>query len=147
MTFEDELGPVDYVVIEFPGTQLRAELAPELLRLMENGLIHLIDLVVVRKDADGTVTAIEVAEADEGSVGLLATAVPDVPGLLSEEDVAAAGEALEPDTSALLIVWENLWAAPFAAATRRLGGEVVASGRIPVADLLATIEAGDAGDD
>lgn len=147
MTFEDELGPIDYVVIEFPGTELRAELAPELLRLIEGGLIHLIDLVVVRKDADGTVTAIEVQDAGEASVGLLATTVPDVPGLLSEEDVAAAGDALEPDTSALLIVWENLWAAPFAAAARRLGGEVVASGRIPVADLLATIEAGDAGED
>ena len=147
MTFEDELGPIDYVVIEFPGTELKAELAPELLRLIEGGLIHLIDLVVVRKDADGTVTAIEVEDAGEASVGLLATAVADVPGLLSEEDVAAAGDALEVDTSALLIVWENLWAAPFAAATRRLGGQMVASGRIPVADLLATIEAGDAGED
>ncbi len=143
MDQSDELGPIDYVVIEFPGSEINWELVPELRALVERGLVHLIDTVLVRKDRDGVVTSLEVSDAGGGNDRLSAL-VGDIPGLLSESDIDEVGAALAPDTSALFILWENSWAGPFAAATRRLGGQMVASGRVSVTSLLEAIEASDA---
>lgn len=140
MTDHEELGPVDYVVIEFPGNRFNGELAPALVDLIGRGLIRIIDLVFIHKDAAGTVTAVELEDADAEEAGVLAGLECDVPGLLADEDVAKVADLLAPNSSAGLLVWENVWAAPFAGAVRRAGGELIASGRIPLADMLDSID-------
>ncbi len=140
MTFPDELGPIDYVVVEFPGNRFNGELTPALVDLIRNGLVRIIDLVFIHKDADGTVTAVELEDAEAEEAGMLAGLECDVPGLLADEDVDKVAELLELNSSAALLVWENVWAAPFAGAIRRAGGELVASGRIPLADMLDSID-------
>jgi hypothetical protein len=137
---DDELGTIDFVVIEFPGSRFNGELGTALIDLVRQGLVRIIDLVFIHKGADGVVDAVELADAEPEECGALAGLECDVPGLLADEDVAAAAEALEPGSSAALIIWENVWAAPFARAVRQSGGELVASGRIPLADVLASIE-------
>lgn len=139
-TTDDEIGPIDYVVIEFPGNRFNGELTPALVDLLRSGLVRIIDLVFIHKDPDGTVTAVELEDADPEEAGLLSGLPCDVPGLLSDDDVAAVGEVLEPDSSAALLVWENVWAAPFAGAVRRAGGQLVASGRIPLTDVLDSLD-------
>jgi hypothetical protein len=136
----DEIGTIDYVVLEFPGNRFNGEITPALVDLLRSGLIRIIDLVFIHKDDDGTVTAVELEDADLEEAGHLSGLQCDVPGLVSEADVAAVGEVLEFNSSAALLVWENVWAAPFAGAVRRAGGELVASGRIPLADLLASLD-------
>jgi hypothetical protein len=101
----DELGPVDWIVVEFPGSRFNGQIAPALLDLVERDLVRVLDLLVLKKDADGTLAAIE------------------------------------PGSSAGVLIWENIWAAPFASAVRRSGGQLIASGRIPIQALLAAIEA------
>lgn len=137
----DELGPIDYVVIEFPGNRFNGELTPALVDLVRSGLVRIIDLVFIHKDDDGTVTAVELEDAEPEEAGELAGLECDVPGLLSDEDVASVAELLDPGCSAGLLVWENVWAAPFAGAIRRSGGELVASGRIPLTDLIESLDA------
>lgn len=137
----EEIGTIDYVVVEFPGQVFNGDLAPDLIDLVDRGLVRIIDLLLLHKDQDGIVTAVELEEAPAEEAGLLVTVERGFPGLLPDEDIAAAGEALEPDTSAALIVWENLWVAPLATAIRRRGGQLVASGRIPIAEVLESIEA------
>lgn len=140
VTSAEELGPIDYVVIEFPGNRFNGELAPELVKLIASGLVRIIDLVFIHKDADGTVTAVELEDAEPEEAGVLAGLECDVPGLLADEDVAAVAAVLDPGSSAGLLVWENVWAAPFAGAVRRAGGQLVASGRIPLTDLLDSLD-------
>lgn len=137
-----ELGPIDYLVVEFPSTGLSGEGLPILVDLVERGIITLLDLVFLAKDADGTVTRVELNELD----GFVELDVFDgaTSGLLADDDVQEAGNALEPNTSAVLIVYENAWAGPLAAAMRRNGGELVAFGRIPTQDLLARLDELDA---
>lgn len=137
---DEEIGTIDYVVIEFPGNRFNGQLGNSLIELVQQGLVRIIDLVFIHKDVHGTVTAVALEDAEPEECGPLAGLECDVPGLLADEDVAAAAEALEPDSSAGLIVWENVWAAPFATAVRQSGGQVVASGRIPLAELLEAIE-------
>lgn len=139
-------GPIDAVVIEFPGDRFTGELAVELERLIESGIVRLYDIVVVRKEADGTFSGVELDLADAGSVGELTTFAGARSGLVGDEDLATAAETLEPGTTAALIVYENSWAIPFVAAARRAGGEMVASMRIPaqdVMDALAELESAD----
>jgi hypothetical protein len=141
MTEAIELGPVDYLVVEFPGNQMTGEALPILVDLVDRGIIHLLDLAFVRKDADGTITAMEVADFDgDGSLDL-AVFEGASSGLLGESDISEAANALEPNSSAGIIVFENAWAAPFVGALHRSGAEVVASGRIPADDLIAALEA------
>jgi len=137
----DELGPVDWIVVEFPGSKFNGQIAPALLDLVERDLIRLLDLLVLKKDADGSLEAFELSDLDQGEIGDLRTYELELAMLLSEEDVTSLAAAIEPGSSAGVLVWENTWAAPFASAVRRSGGQLVASGRIPIQALLAAIEA------
>jgi hypothetical protein len=137
----DELGPVDWIVVEFPGSRFNGQIAPALLDLVERDLIRVLDLLVLKKDADGSLEAFELSDLDEGEIGELRTYESELAMLLSEEDVNSLAAAIEPGSSAAVLVWENSWAAPFASAVRRSGGQLVASGRIPIQALLAVVEA------
>jgi hypothetical protein len=137
----DELGPVDWIVVEFPGSRFSGQIAPALLDLVERDLVRVLDLLVLKKDADGTLEAFELSDLDEGEIGELRTYESELAMLLSEEDVNSLAAAIEPGSSAGVLIWENIWAAPFASAVRRSGGQLVASGRIPIQALLAAIEA------
>ena len=137
----DELGPVDWIVVEFPGSKFNGQIAPALLDLVERDLIRVLDLLVLKKDADGSLEAFELSDLDHGEVGDFRTYESELAMLLSEEDVTSLAAAIEPGSSAGVLVWENTWAAPFASAVRRSGGQLVASGRIPIQALLAAIEA------
>jgi Family of unknown function (DUF6325) len=138
-----EIGPVDYVIVEWPGRQPNGEAAPELIDLVDRGLIRIIDLAFITKGEDGSVARLELADLGD-EVEAFAGFEGASTGLLSEEDADEAANALQPGTSAALLVYENRWAAPFAAAVRRSGGELVASGRIPVQDLIDALDAAEA---
>jgi Family of unknown function (DUF6325) len=135
-----EMGPIDYLVIEWPGKQPTGEAVPYLIDLVDRGLIRILDLAFIAKAEDGSVARLEIAdlgeEAEEYAVFAGASS-----GLLSSEDTDEAAAALEPGTSAALLVYENSWAGPFAAAVRRTGGQLVASGRIPTQSLIAALDA------
>ena len=143
----DELGPVDWIVVEFPGSRFNGEIAPALRDLVERDLVRVLDLLVLKKDADGTLEAFELSDLDPEEIGEMRTYEAELAMLLSEDDVTAIAEAIEPGSSAAVLVWENTWAAPFASAVRRSGGQLVASGRIPIQALLAAIEADEAEED
>ena len=136
----DELGPIDYVVVEWPGRQPTGEALPYLVDLVERGIIRVLDFAFVTKDEDGTVAGVEISELGE-QVEEVTVFEGASSGLLSEDDKAEAGQALESGTSDAVLVYENSWAAPFAAAVRRSGGQLVANGRIPVQALLAALDA------
>jgi hypothetical protein len=136
----EEMGPIDYIVVEFPGNKMTGEAFPLLVDLVDRGIIRLIDLVFVRKELDGSVVAVAIADFDHDGQLDLAVFEGASSGVLSEDDVNEAGAILEPGSSAGILVWENVWAAPFAAAVRRSGGQLVASGRIPVQALLAALD-------
>lgn len=123
------LGPVEYLVVAFPENHFTGEIAHELGALVRNGVIHVLDLVFVTKDTEGDVRAFEVDELDR--LAPFAAIEGEVGGLLSDEDVAHAAEALRPNTSAALVVWEDVWASPFAEALRAAGAVLVEGGRIP----------------
>ncbi|WP_395728149.1 DUF6325 family protein [Nakamurella sp.] len=137
----DELGPVDYLVVEFPGSQFNGEILPELLALVRHGVVRILDLAVIRKNEDGSYEAFEFEDLQEGPLAELREIERDLAELLSDDDVAATAEALEPGSTAALLIYENLWAAPLASAVRRSGGQLIASGRVPVQQLLAAAEA------
>ncbi|GAA3085530.1 hypothetical protein GCM10017562_64350 [Streptomyces roseofulvus] len=140
-----EMGPVDYLVLEFPGNRMTGEGLPLLLDLVERRVIRVLDLSFVRKDEDGTVTALKVADLDGDGELDLAVFEGASSGLLGEDDLQEAASVLEPGNSAGILVYENLWAAPLAAALRRSGARMVANGRIPAEDLLASLDALEAG--
>ena len=137
----DELGPVDWIVVEFPGSRMNGQIVPALLDLVERDLIRVLDLLVLKKDADGSLEAFELSDLDVGEIGEFQDYESELAMLLSEEDVTSLGAAVEPGSSAAVLVWENTWAAPFGSAVRRSGGQLVASGRIPIQAMLAAIEA------
>lgn len=143
----DELGPVDWLVVEFPGSRFTGEIAPLLDDLVDSGTIRVLDLLVIKKDEDGSLDFYEISDLDESEIGGLRSYETAVAMLLSEEDVTAVAAAIEPGSTAALLVWENLWAAPFGSAVRRAGGQLVATGRIPIQALAAAIEASDGEDD
>ena len=135
----DELGPIDYIVVEFPGNKMTGEGLPILVDLVDRGIIRLLDLVFFTKAEDGSVAMVEIADFDgDGSLDL-AIFEGASSGLLDEDDVIEAAAAVEGGSSAALLVYENRWAAPFAAAVRRGGGQLVAAGRIPVQAMLAAL--------
>jgi hypothetical protein len=137
------MGPIDYVLVEWPGRQPHGQLAPQLVDLVDRGLIRILDLAFITKGEDGSVAGVELSDLGD-EVAELAVFEGAASGLLSDEDIEEAGRVLEPGTSAALLVYENAWAAPFATAVRRSGGQLVASGRIPVEDVLAALDAAEA---
>lgn len=144
MQTEDELGPVDYLVVEFPpGHQsFSGEMVQELVALVEAGTIRVLDLLVVTKDVDGAIDAFEIDDLeDRAGLDGLEVLGAEIAELLAADDVAHLAAALEPGSVAGVVVWENSWAAPFASAARRAGGQLVASGRIPLAAIAASMEA------
>ena len=139
----DEFGPVDYLVVEFPAekSKFTGEMAAALNDLVDRGLVRVLDLLLLHKDVDGSFEAFELPDLDDSEVGELRAFERDVAALLAEDDVVAIAEAMEPGSTAGVLVWENSWAAPFASAVRRAGGQLVANGRIPIQAILAVIEA------
>jgi hypothetical protein len=140
----DTMGPIDYLVVEFPGSRMTGEGLPLLVDLVDRGIIRILDLVFLRKELDGSVTGVALADLDADGELDLAVFEGASSGLLSSDEIEDAGTVLEPGSSAGLLVYENLWAAPFAAALRRGGGQMVASGRIPVQAALAALDAAEA---
>ena len=141
----NEMGPIDYLIVEWPGRQPNGEAAPHLIDLVDRRLIRIIDLAFIAKDEDGNVARMEIADLGD-EIEAFADFDGASAGLLSEDDTGEAANALEPGTSAALLVYENLWAAPFAAAVRKSGGQLVASGRIPAQDLIDALDAAEAAD-
>ncbi len=141
MTELDTLGPVDYLVVEFPPgvSHFNGEMAAELAALVNAGTIRVLDLVVLVKDEDGTIEGMEIEDLDP--VNELRAAETELSELLAAEDIANLAAAMEPGTTAGVLVWENTWAAPFASAARRSGGQLIANGRIPIQAILASLEA------
>ncbi|MFB0632490.1 DUF6325 family protein [Streptomyces sp. AB3(2024)] len=145
-TDTEELGPVDYLVVEFPPatSHFTGAMAAELDKLVTSGTIRVLDLVILTKGADGELDVLEVDDLDDA--GELRAAEAKLAGLLAEEDVVNLAAAMKPGTTAGVLVWENVWAAPFASAARRSGGQLIANGRIPIQAILASIEADEAGE-
>ena len=140
----DSLGPVDYIVVEFPAgaSNFTGEMAQELVRLVEAGTIRLIDVLILTKSEDGSIEAMELSDVEElGELQALETQLAE---FLAEEDVVNLAAAMDPGSTAGVLIWENLWAAPFAAAARRSGGQLIANGRIPIQAIIASIEADEA---
>jgi hypothetical protein len=137
----DELGPVDYIVVEFPAgaSSFTGEMAAELRALVDSGTIRVIDVLILTKDADGTVEAAELSDIAE--LGELQAIEAELAELLAAEDVDNLAAAMEPGSTAGVLIWENLWATPFASAVRRSGGQLIANGRIPIQAIIASIEA------
>jgi len=140
----DELGPVDYIVVEFPAgaSHFSGEMASELAALVDAGTIRVLDVLVLQKDDDGNVDALEIEDLDE--LDEFRAIETELAEILAADDVEHLAAAMEPGTVAGVLIWENTWAAPFASAARRSGGQLIASGRIPVQALLASFEADDA---
>jgi hypothetical protein len=137
----DELGPVDYLVVEFPAgaSSFTGEMVEELVALVDSGTIRVIDVLILTKDADGVVEAAELS--DVGELGALQALEAELAELLAEEDVEHLAAAMDPGSTAGVLIWENLWAARFGAAARRSGGQLIANGRIPIQAIIASIEA------
>ena len=137
----DELGPVDYIVVEFPAgaSNFTGEMTNELLALVDSGTIRVIDILILTKNEDGSVEATELSEIE--NLGPLQAVEAELAELLAADDVAHLAAAMEPGSTAGVLIWENLWAAPFASAARRSGGQLIANGRIPIQAIIASIEA------
>jgi Family of unknown function (DUF6325) len=142
----DEMGPVGYIVVEFPGNRMTGEGFPILLDLVDRGLIRILDLVFVRKDADGTLSAVELSDLDRDGEMNLAVFEGASSDLLDTDDLSEAGNVIEPGSSAGILVYENRWAAPFASALRRGGAQLVASGHIPLEAIAASLDATESAD-
>jgi len=137
MEAEPELGPVDVVVIGYPsGASMRGEAIPILLELVDRGIIRVLDALFVKKEADGTFSGFDLADLDEDTAGDLTVFAGATTGLLDDDDVALAAGEIEPGTAAVMIVYENRWAAPFIAAVRLNGGVLIANQRIGVQELI-----------
>lgn len=132
----EEMGPIDYIVLEWPGRQPKGDVAPLLIDLADRGIIRILDIALMVKGEDGSIAAIDLGEVDGGFEGFDGASS----GLISQADLEEAAEVLAPGTSAAVLVWENRWAAPVAVALRRSGGQLVASGRIPIQAILAALE-------
>jgi Family of unknown function (DUF6325) len=131
------MGPVEYIIVAFPGNEFTGEIAPELEALVSSGTIRVLDLIFIGKDADGSVVSFEIDELD--AVAAFDGLDADVGGLISPEDVEHAAANLEPNSSAALLIWEDLWAEPFAQAVQRSGGVLLEGARIPGALLAAAM--------
>ncbi len=135
----DVLGPIDYVVVEFPGSRMTGEGLPLLVDLVQRGIIRILDFAFVKKELDGSVVGLSFSDLDRGGASDITIFEGVSSGLLGDDDLNEAGAVLEPGNSAGILVYENTWAAPFVAALRRGGAELVASGRIPADAVLAAV--------
>ncbi len=140
----NELGPVDYLIVEFPAgaSNFTGEMTEELLALVKAGTIRVIDVLILTKNDDGSVDAMELSDLDD--LGELQTLEAELAQMLAEEDVEYLAAAMDPGSVAGVLIWENLWAAPFASAARRAGGQLIANGRIPIQAIIAAVEADEA---
>jgi Family of unknown function (DUF6325) len=140
----DSLGPIDYIVVEFPAgtSNFTGEMADALLALVDAGTIRVVDVLILTKNEDGTVDAMELSEIEQ--LGPLQAVEAQLAELLAAEDVVHLAAAMDPGSTAGVLIWENLWAAPFASAARRSGGQLIATGRIPIQAIIASIEADEA---
>ena len=140
----DQLGPVDYIIVEFPAgaSNFTGEMAEELLALVDSGTIRVIDILILTKNEDGSVDAMELSDIED--LGPLQAVEAELAELLAADDVEDLAAAIEPGSTAGVLIWENLWAAPFASAARRSGGQLIANGRIPIQAIIASIEADEA---
>jgi len=136
----EEMGPIDYIVLEWPGTQPQGEAAPLIIDLVDRGIIRILDVALMAKDEDGTVGAMDFGALNGGSGGFDAFEGAAT-GILGQDDLEEAAAALAPGSAAAVLVWENRWAAPVAVALRKSGGQLIASGRIPVQAILAALDA------
>jgi len=136
----DQLGPIDYLVIEFPGGTLTGEGLPMLVDLVDRNIIRVIDLMFVKKSAEGTVSGVTIGELDADGKRGLAVFDGAGSGLLGPDDVQEAGAALQAGSAAALLIYENVWAAPLAVALRKGGAQFVAGGRIPVQAIIAALD-------
>jgi hypothetical protein len=134
----EEMGPIDYIVLEWPGRQPQGEAAPLILDLHDRGIIRILDFAAVKKDEDGSISSISAEDFADAGFSEFAGASS---GLMDHDDLNEAAAVLNPGTCAAVLVWENRWAAPVATALRRSGGQLVASGRIPVQAILAALDA------
>jgi uncharacterized membrane protein len=132
------IGPVEYIIVGFPGNQFTGDIAPELAKLVDSGTIRILDLVFITKDADGDVRVVEFADHDD--VALFSALDGEVGGFISDEDIEYAATELEPNSSAALLIWEDVWATPFVEAMRNSGGVLIEGSRIPH-DLIEAAEA------
>ncbi len=139
----DDLGPVDYLVVEFPAgaKNFTGEMAAELVKLVDAGTIRVVDVLILDKNEDGSVDATELSDIEQ--LGELQAIEAELAELLAADDVVHLAAAMEPGSTAGVLIWENLWAAPFASAARRAGGQLIANGRIPIQAIIASIEADD----
>jgi hypothetical protein len=134
-----EMGPIDYIVIEWPAEQPTGTVVPKLVDLVDRGIVSIIDIAFVGKDTGGAVYAMQLSDFDgDGSFAAFEGAST---GIIGDDDLEDAGSALEPGTSAAVLIWENRWAAPVAVALRESGAQLVASGRIPVQGIIAALDA------
>ncbi|QNE79346.1 DUF1269 domain-containing protein [Streptomyces finlayi] len=138
------MGPIDYLVVEYPGKSPTGEALPYLVDLVDQGLIRILDLVFVRKDPDGSVAAIDMADLSQDRSTSLAVFEGANSGLLGQDDIKEAGKAIDPGSTAAIAMYENRWAAPLARALRRSGARLVAVGRIPVQDVIAALDSAEA---
>ena len=137
----DDLGPIDCLVVEFPGARLTGEALPLLLDLVDRGIVRILDLVFIRRDPDGSVVLLEIADLDGDGRLDYEVLRGASSGVLGRDDIEQAGAVVEPGSAAGIVIYENVWAAPFVGALRRAGGELVAAGRVPVEDLAAALDA------
>ena len=137
----DVLGSVDWIVVEFPGSKFNGEVAPAILDLVDKGLVRVLDLLVIKKNDEGDFEVFEASDLEDTELGELRRHEAELAMVLSEQDITDLAVTIEPGSSAAVLVWENLWAAPVGAAIRHAGGQLVASGRIPTQAILAVMEA------
>ena len=143
-TYLDSLGPIDYIVVEFPAgaSTFTGEMSEALLSLVDAGTIRVVDVLILTKNEDGSVDAMELSDIEQ--LGPLQRVEAQLAELLAAEDVEHLAAAMDPGSTAGVLIWENLWAAPFASAVRRSGGQLLATGRIPIQAIIASIEADEA---
>ena len=141
----DEMGPIDYLVVEFPsGSKMTGEGFPLLVDLVDRGIIRILDLVFIKKELDGSVAGVVIADLDSDGELDLAVFEGASSGIIGDDDISEVGSVIEPGSAAGILVYENVWAGPFASALRRGGAQVVANGRIPIQQLIAALDASEA---
>jgi dihydroorotase-like cyclic amidohydrolase len=145
MATDEELGPIDIIVIGFPpGAPMTGEAVPLLMELVDNGTVSVLDAMFVTKDENGRVSGFDATDLDSKGVGDFRAFEGASSGLLGEDDMVTAAEALEPGSAAVMLMYENRWAAPFANAVRRNGGQLLAAQRIPIEEVAAALDAAEA---
>ena len=137
----DQMGPVDFFVVAFPTSQMTGEALPMLIDLVDRGIIRILDLAFIRKETDGRVTTLSQVDLERMKMVEAVLFEGAASGLLGQDDLDEAGQALEPGTAAGVLVYENVWAAPFASALRRAGGQLVATGHVPIQALVGALDA------